>query len=122
MKVMVVDDEPDVQILFEQRFRKELRAGKIEFCFFLSGEAALEYLDKQSTADLVLILSDINMPGMNGFELLKGIKARYTEIKVFMVTAYGDEQNYQHAMSNGADGFINKPIDFEQLKNQIFAA
>ena len=120
MKVMVVDDEEDIQILFKQRFRKEIKAGKIEFYFAISAEAALNYLDNETEASVVLILSDINMPGMNGLELLKIIKQNYPNLKVFMITAYGDEQNYQTAMAYGADDYINKPLNFDTLKEKIF--
>lgn len=118
---MVVDDEEDIQILFKQRFRKEIKAGKIEFYFAISADAALNYLENQGEASVVLILSDINMPGMNGLELLKIIKQNYPSLKVFMITAYGDEQNYQTAMAYGADDYINKPLNFDTLKEKMFA-
>ena len=121
MKIMVVDDEQDVKVLFEQRFRREIRSGKIEFHFAFSGEGGLEYLENNGTAKLVLILSDINMPGMNGLELLKKIKERYPKLPVFMITAYGDEHNYQMAMDYGAEAYFDKPIDFDDLKNKIQA-
>jgi CheY-like chemotaxis protein len=116
---MVVDDERDVQILFQQRFRKELKSGRLEFHFAFSGETALEYLDKQGAADLVLILSDINMPGMNGLELLKKIKEKYPQLKVFIITAYGDESNYRQSVTYGCDDYLTKPIDFDMLKKKI---
>jgi CheY-like chemotaxis protein len=120
MKVMVVDDEEDIQSLFKQKFRKEIKAGQIQFYFALSAEAALNYLETQEKASIVLILSDINMPGMNGLELLKLIKDKFTNLKVFMITAYGDEKNYQIAMDYGADGYIIKPVNFDELKEKIF--
>jgi len=107
MKVMVVDDERDIKPLFEQQFRRELRSGVIEFQFVYSGEDALQCLKDFGTGGIVLILSDINMPGMNGLILLKLLKEHYPDLKVFMVTAYGDD---------GADNFLTKPIDFVQLK------
>jgi len=119
MRVLVVDDEMDVQLLFEQKFRKERKAGLIEFHFAFSGEAALEYLQNQDIVDLVLILADINMPGMSGLELLKRIRERFAHLKVFMITAYGDENNYRQAMEYGADDYITKPIDFDQLRSKI---
>lgn len=119
MKILVVDDEIDIQLLFEQKFRKERKAGRIEFEFAFSGEAALDYIEKQDAVDLVLILADINMPGMSGLELLKRIKARFPHLKIYMITAYGDESNYQQAMAYGADDYIAKPIDFDELKNKI---
>ena len=116
IKIMVVDDERDIKPLFEQQFRKELRAGTIEFQFVFSGEDALQCLQSFGTSGIVLILSDINMQGMNGLILLKLLKERYPALKVFMVTAYGDEKNYLAAKEYGADHFLTKPIDFAQLK------
>jgi CheY-like chemotaxis protein len=116
MKVMVVDDERDIKLLFEQQFRRELRSKEIEFQFVYSGEDALKCLKDFGTSGIVLILSDINMPGMNGLILLKTLKQDYPELKVFMVTAYGDDKNYQAAKEYGADNFLTKPIDFVQLK------
>ncbi len=116
MKVMVVDDERDIKLLFEQQFKKELRRGELEFQFAYSGEDALQSLKDFGTGGLVLILSDINMPGMNGLILLKLLKEQYPQLKVFMVTAYGDETNSQAAKEYGADQFLSKPIDFAQLK------
>ena len=119
MKVMVVDDEEDIQSLFTQKFRKEIKAGQIHFYFALSAEAALDYLENHKEASIVLILSDINMPGMNGIELLRIIKEKFPDLKVFMITAYGDERNYQTAIAYGADDYITKPVNFESLKNKI---
>ena len=116
MKVLVVDDEQDIRLLFLQKFRRELRAGQLELEFARSGEAALEYLDRQGAAGRELILSDINMPGMNGIELLKIVKHRYPMLRVFMITAYGDEAYFTSAMENGADDYLTKPIEFERLK------
>jgi CheY-like chemotaxis protein len=121
MRLLVVDDEQDVQLLFQQRFRQELKAGKIEFQFAFSGEQALALLEQHGSANQVLILSDINMPGMTGIELLQHIKAKFPHLKVILVTAYGDENNYQSAMAHGADGYTTKPINFETLKQTIFA-
>lgn len=121
MKVLVVDDEEDVQFLFKQQFRKEQKSGKIEFSFAISGENALDYLENQGTADVVLILSDINMPAMNGLELLKILKEKFPALKVFMITAYDDENNYRTAMEYGADDYITKPIDFSKLKSRILS-
>jgi CheY-like chemotaxis protein len=120
MKVLVVDDEKDVQTLFEQRFRKEIRKGEIEFVFAFSGEEALSYL-KQHEHEVVLILSDINMPGMSGLELLAHIKQKYYKPPpvVMMITAYGDQDNYNQAMQLGADDFLTKPVDFILLKEKL---
>jgi CheY-like chemotaxis protein len=119
MKVLVVDDEKDVQTLFEQRFRKEIRKGEIEFVFAFSGEEALSYLNHEH--EVVLILSDINMPGMSGLELLAHIKQKYYKPPpvVMMITAYGDQDNYDQAMQIGADDFLTKPVDFILLKEKL---
>jgi len=121
MKVMVVDDEKDVELVFKKKFRKELQAGQIEFHFAFSAEEALESLKNQGAADVILILSDINMPGMNGLELLKILKEQFSPLKVFVITAYGDEQNYRKAMDYGADDFLTKPVNFDELKKKIFS-
>ena len=120
MKILVVDDEKDMPALFEQRFRKEIRSGEMEFFFACSGEQALEYMNLH-VHEAVLILSDINMPGMSGLELLKHIKQKFAfpPPVVMMITAYSDEDNYNQAMNLGADGFITKPIDFNQLKEKL---
>jgi CheY-like chemotaxis protein len=119
MKIIVVDDEQDVQILYRQQFRKEIRQDQIRLCFAFSAEEALERLQDKG-ADC-LVLADINMPGMNGLEMLRVIKTRYPDLKVFMVTAYGDEQNYQKAIEYGADDYIRKPVQFERLKEKIWS-
>ncbi len=120
MKILVVDDEKDMQLLFEQRFRKEIREGITEFAFAFSGEDALLYLNRLDH-EAVLILSDINMPGMSGLELLKHIKQKFNSPPpiVIMITAYSDVGNYNNAMSLGADDFITKPIDFNLLKEKL---
>ncbi|HPG07800.1 MAG TPA: response regulator [Saprospiraceae bacterium] len=120
MKVLVVDDERDVQVLFEQRFRKEIRNDKISFAFAFSGEEALEYLSEHGH-EAVLILSDINMPGISGLELLRRIKQQFMAPPpvVMMITAYGDDENYQSAMRLGADDFLTKPLDFSILKEKL---
>jgi CheY-like chemotaxis protein len=120
MKILVVDDEKDVQILFEQRFRKEMKTGEMQFVFAFSGEEALKYLNGHDH-EAVLILSDINMPGMSGLELLGHIKQKYQAPPplVMMITAYGDAENYNTAMKLGADDFLTKPIDFKLLKEKL---
>lgn len=120
MKILVVDDEKDIRPLFEQRFRREIRKGEIDFVFAYSGEEALVYLAKFDH-EAVLILSDINMPGMSGLELLKQIKQKHRKPPpvVMMITAYGDKENYKSAMELGADDFIIKPVDFDALKEKI---
>lgn len=116
----MVDDEIDVQTLFEQRFRKEIRSGEMHFTFALSGEDALTFLN-QLQQEAVLILSDINMPGMSGLELLQRIKEKHASPPpvVMMITAYGDDENYNQAMKLGADDFLSKPVDFAQLKDKL---
>jgi CheY-like chemotaxis protein len=119
MKIMIVDDERDVEVLFRQQFRKEVREGRVDLCYAFSGEEALEYLGSLSPPDVVCMLSDINMPGINGLELLKTVKERYPQIRVSMITAYGDEQNFETAMSTGAEHYFTKPIDFVQIKKDM---
>ena len=120
MKVLVVDDERDVQMLFQQRFRKEIKKGEIDFVFAFSGEEAVDYLD-DNQHEAVLILSDINMPGMSGLDLLGHIKENYLKPPpiVMMITAYGDEQNFNTAKNLGADDFLTKPVDFTLLKDKL---
>jgi two-component system, chemotaxis family, chemotaxis protein CheY len=120
MKILVVDDEKDVQVLFEQRFRKEIRDKEMEFVFAFSGEDALTYLN-QHAHEAVLILSDINMPGMSGLDLLGQIKQKYHKPPplVMMITAYGDKENYDAAMRLGADDFLIKPFEFNKLKEKL---
>jgi two-component system response regulator (stage 0 sporulation protein F) len=119
MKIMIVDDEHDVEVLFRQQFRKEVRDGLIELCYAFSGEEALDYLRSLSPPDVVCILSDINMPGITGLELLKVVKEQFPQIRVSMITAYGDEANFKTAMSTGAEHYFTKPIDFSQIKRNL---
>ncbi len=121
MKVLVVDDEVDIQDLFLQKFRKEIRNSEIEFSFATSGENALFYLNEHKS-EAILILSDINMPGMSGIELLREIVEKNTKPKpvVMMITAYGDDETRNKALSLGADDFLNKPLDFGDLKERLF--
>src|SRR5450755_1021429 len=120
MKILVVDDEKDMETLFQQRFRREIRDHEVQFAFAISGEEALVYLE-QLNHEAVLILSDINMPGMSGLELLKRIKEKYENPPpvVMMITAYGDTDNYNQAMKLGADEFLTKPVDFNLLKEKL---
>lgn len=120
MKVLVVDDEIDIQPLFRQRFRKEIKSGEIIFDFALSGEAAVQYLH-QDGSEVILILSDVNMPGMSGLELLSHIREEHggTPPFVMMITAYGNEENYQESMRLGANDFLTKPLDFNLLKEKL---
>jgi two-component system chemotaxis response regulator CheY len=120
MKILVVDDEADIQPLFIQRFRQEIKHGDFDFSFAFSGEEALSYLEKNHS-EVVLILSDINMPRMTGIELLSRIRHDYKEPPpvVMMITAYGDEENRSQAMQNGANEFLTKPLDFSLLKEKL---
>jgi two-component system, chemotaxis family, chemotaxis protein CheY len=119
MKILVVDDEQDVKTLFLQCFRREIREGLFEFSFCYSGEDALFFL-KDHEHEAILILSDINMPGMTGIELLRRIKSNNQPPPiVMMITAYGDKENYDQAMAFGADDFLNKPLDFSLLKEKL---
>ncbi len=120
MNILVVDDERDIQPLFEQRFRREIRNGEFKFAFAYSGEEALNCLQNY-LHEAVLILSDINMPGMSGLELLKRIKQEHhvPPPTVMMITAYGDQENFNKAMELGADDFLTKPVDFNSLKEKI---
>lgn len=120
MKVMIVDDEKDVEMLFRQQFRKEIKSGLIELCYAFSADEALSYLKSTRPPDVVCILSDINMPGMTGLELLRIVKTDYPQIRVSMITAYGDEFNYKTAMNTGAENYFTKPIDFDRIKKEVF--
>ena len=120
MKILVVDDERDVQVLFEQRFRKENRSGEMNFVLAFSGQEAMDYMSNHDQ-EAVLILSDINMPGMSGLELLEHIKQKYYKPPpvVMMITAYGDAENFNTAKQLGADDFLTKPVDFLALKEKL---
>ena len=119
LSILIVDDEPDVAELFRQRFRREVRQGLYVLHFAGSGEEALEKLDTGIRPELIVILSDINMPGMDGLALLREIKRRWAELPVMMVTAYGDEERRRRADEYGATEFLTKPVDFAFLKRQL---
>jgi CheY-like chemotaxis protein len=120
MKILVVDDELDMENLFLQKFRKEIKDGTVIFAFANSGEQALEYMN-HNKHEAVLILSDINMPGMSGLQLLEKIKQKFNALPpiVMMITAYGDAENFNTAMELGADDFLTKPVDFNLLKQKL---
>ncbi|MGF1557004.1 response regulator [Paucihalobacter sp.] len=119
MKILVVDDEKDVEILFRQKFRKEVKTQNLELVFAFSGQEALELLEQSDPPEVMYIFSDINMPGMTGLELLEKVKARFPQIKISMISAYGDTENYNKAINSGAKEFFTKPIDFNSLKEEI---
>ena len=119
VSILVVDDEPDMALLFLQRFRREVREGTYVMHFANSGEMALEQLSNGIEPTLIVILSDINMPGMDGLQLLEAVKKRFPDMPVMMVTAYGDDERRQRASSLGAAEFITKPVDFDTLKAQL---
>lgn len=120
MKILVVDDEKDIQTLFEQRFRKEIKNHQVEFVFAFSGEEALTLINAMEH-EAMLILSDINMPGMSGLQLLEKVKQKYMKPPpvVMMITAYGDAENHRIAKELGADDFLTKPVDFAALKVKL---
>ena len=117
--ILVVDDEPDVADLFRQRFRREVRQGDYVMHFAASGEQALERLADEIEPQLIVILSDINMPGMAGLTLLQQVKQRFPDLPVMMITAYGDDERRRRASEYGAAEFITKPVDFDFLKEQL---
>ncbi len=117
--ILIVDDEPDVAEMFRQRFRREARQGTYVLHFAASGEEALDKLADGVRPELIVILSDINMPGMDGLTLLREIKASRPDLPVMMVTAYGDDERRRRAGELGAAEFITKPVDFDQLKAQL---
>jgi len=117
--ILVVDDEPDVEALFRQQFRRDLRAGRFVMEFAQSAPAALHRISDASGASLILILSDINMPGMSGLELLPKAKILRPDVPVIMITAYGDAETKRKAFEGGAEALLTKPIDFVMLRNEI---
>jgi CheY-like chemotaxis protein len=117
--VLVVDDEPDVEMLFRQQFRRDLRAGRFTMEFVQSGPAALERITDGEAASLILILSDINMPGMSGLELLPKARGARPDVPIIMITAYGDAETKRKALEGGAEALLTKPVDFVLLRNEI---
>jgi CheY-like chemotaxis protein len=117
--ILVVDDEPDVEVLFRQHFRRDLRAGRFTMQFAQSAPAALQCIGDAGTASLILVLSDINMPGMSGLELLPKAKALRPDVPIIMITAYGDAETKRKAIENGAEMLLTKPIDFTMLRSEI---
>jgi CheY-like chemotaxis protein len=118
-RILVVDDESDVEELFRQQFRRDLRAGRFMMDFAQSGDSALQRINEAAGASLTLILSDINMPGMSGFELLPKAKAARPGVPVIMITAYGDADTKRKVFEGGAEALLTKPIDFVALRSEI---
>jgi len=117
--ILVVDDEPDVEVLFQQQFRRDLRAGRFTMEFAQSAPTALERIADAASQSLILILSDINMPGMSGLELLPKAKAMRPDVPIIMITAYGDADTKRKALENGAEALLTKPLDFGSLRTEI---
>ena len=117
--ILVVDDESDVEMLFRQQFRRDLRAGRFAMEFAQSADRALQRISELADHSLTLILSDINMPGMSGLELLPKAKAARPEVPVIMITAYGDDNTRRKALEGGAEALLTKPIDFAALRCEI---
>ena len=118
-RVLMVDDEVDAQELFRQNFRREIRKGVYEFDFALSGEEALDILRNGTPPEILVLLSDINMPGMSGVDLLEEVRKTWPDLDVFMITAYGDAATESRVGELGASRFFTKPVDFSQLKSDL---
>jgi CheY-like chemotaxis protein len=117
--ILVVDDEPDVEVLFKQQFRRDLRVGRFTMEFAPDARSALERIVEAKDVTLILILSDINMPGMSGLDLLPRAKAARPDVPVIMITAYGDAETKRRALESGAEALLTKPIDFGILRGEI---
>jgi CheY-like chemotaxis protein len=117
--ILVVDDEPDVEMLFRQQFRRDLRAARFTMDFAQSADRALQRISEVAADSLILILSDINMPGMTGLELLPKAKAARPDVPIIMITAYGDAETRRKALEGGAEALLTKPIDFDALRSEI---
>lgn len=120
-RILLVDDEPDAQELFRQNFRREIRKGVYDFEYAQSAGEALELLESAGTPNVIMVLSDINMPGMTGVELLDVLKRQWPEIPVFMITAYGDQATERTVREKGAERLFAKPVDFTALKQELMA-
>lgn len=119
LRILVVDDERDVEALFTQKFRKQLKSGRFEIAFVNSASDALSFVKERGPDKLAMVLSDINMPGMDGLELLELLKKQYKQLKVFIITAYGDESNFNRAKALKADAFLTKPVNFKVLLEKL---
>ncbi|WIY23744.1 response regulator [Parasedimentitalea psychrophila] len=119
LKVLMVDDEPDAELLFRQNFRREIRKKHYEFLFAQSADQALDVLERETSPSVMALLSDINMPGMSGLELLDVVKQKKPDLPVIMITAYGDAGTESDAMKRGAVQLVSKPVDFAKLKSEL---
>lgn len=119
LKILIVDDESDVELMFRQQFRKQIKSGEVELHFAFSAPDAIDYMSNLSPFDLVMLLSDINMPGMTGLQLLEEVKKVHPSLRVVMITAYGNPHYINESERLGADGYLTKPVDFMELKNKI---
>lgn len=119
LKILIVDDEPDVELMFKQQFRKQIKSGEVELHFAFSAPDAIAYMGTLNPFDLVMLLSDINMPGMTGLQLLEETKKVYPHLRVVMITAYGNPNYISESQRLGADGYLTKPVDFNELKQRI---
>ncbi len=117
MRILIVDDEEDVQIMFRQHFRRELKNREIDFIFALNAKEAIHFLDECSPFDVFLVLSDINMPGMSGLEMVQVIKETWPQLEIVMITAYANQENMERSRQYGAKDFLSKPLDFLHLRN-----
>ena len=117
--IVVVDDEPDIEVLFRQHFRRELRAGRFDMEFAPSAQGALDLIEREDDRRIILLLSDINMPGMSGLDLLSTVKRGHPDLPVIMITAYGDPETRRRAVQRGASGLLAKPLDFTALRAEI---
>ena len=117
--ILVVDDESDIEALFRQQFRRDLKAGRFDLEFATSAQSALEIIEEAGGRDIILLLSDINMPGMSGLDLLSRAKSACPGLPVIMVTAYGDADTRRRALEGGAEGLLPKPIDFAALRGEV---
>ena len=119
LKILVVDDEQDVETMFRQQFRKQIKEGIIQLHFAFSAQDALDYMGQLKPFDIVMLLSDINMPGMTGLQLLEEVKKSHPQLRVIMITAYGNPHYISESQRLGADGYLTKPVDFVELKEQL---
>jgi CheY-like chemotaxis protein len=119
--ILVVDDEPDIEMLFRQHFRRDLRARRFDMEFASSAQDALDVIGKENGRKIILLLSDINMPGMSGLDLLPTVKQARPDLPVIMITAYGDPETRRMAVERGADGLLTKPLEFTVLRAEINA-